>query len=305
MGPTGQRALGLAQQVVAPVGAHDGLGDAAGAALEQERHAVGEAEQLDRLVGGPAPAVGEADLHLERVAAVHLGRAGHRGDEVVVALDLLDALLGAARRGSAPARAPAPPSPAPCPRRRPSPAFFAGFMPAESRSSCAFSSPALALALDHVQEADQALLHQLVADRAQAVRGRAHELGLGDGLVQLLGHARGSRRGRAACTAFLPQGTLARISLAAWAETRLNAVCRKPRTSWLFDSRAMSMSAPSSTPCGMRLDLDRLLGQLGGGAREGQRLVARAGRRSCAGPRPPAACSGCVACGLARAVCST
>ena len=54
-------------------------------------------------------------------------------------------------------------------------------------------------------------------------------------------------------TAFLPQGTLARISPAAWAETRLKAVCRKPRTSWLFDSRAMSMSAPSSTPCGCGL----------------------------------------------------
>ena len=111
----GQRALGLAQQVVAPVGAHDGLGDAAGAALEQQRDAVGEAEELDRLVGGPAPAVGEADLHLERVAAVHLRRAGHGGDEVVVALDLLDALLGRRvgdrrRRGLRSARGLPPPS---------------------------------------------------------------------------------------------------------------------------------------------------------------------------------------------------
>ena len=129
--PHRQRALGLAQQVVAPVGAHDGLGDAAGAALEEQRHAVGEAEELDRLVGGPAAAVGEADLDLERVAAVHLGRAGHRGDEVVVALDLLDALLGRRvgdrlRRGRGAglrrlpcAAAPSPPSsPASWPPRR-------------------------------------------------------------------------------------------------------------------------------------------------------------------------------------------
>ena len=54
-------------------------------------------------------------------------------------------------------------------------------------------------------------------------------------------------------TAFLPQDTLARISPAAWAETRLKVVCRKPRTSWLFDSRAMSMRAPSSTPWGWGL----------------------------------------------------
>jgi hypothetical protein len=56
-----------------------------------------------------------------------------------------------------------------------------------------------------------------------------------------------STRGR---TGFLPQGTLARISPAAWADTRLKALWRKPRTSWLFDSRAKSMSAPSSTPWG-------------------------------------------------------
>ena len=54
-------------------------------------------------------------------------------------------------------------------------------------------------------------------------------------------------------TGFLPHGTLARISPDAAEETRLNAVCRKPRTSRLFDSRAASISAPSSTPCGCGL----------------------------------------------------
>ena len=54
-------------------------------------------------------------------------------------------------------------------------------------------------------------------------------------------------------TGFLPQGTLARMSAEAADETRLNAVCRKPRTSRLFDSRASSMSEPSSTPCGCGL----------------------------------------------------
>jgi hypothetical protein len=46
----GEGSAGLAQQVVAPVGAHDGVGDAAGTALEEQRDAVREAEQLDRLV---------------------------------------------------------------------------------------------------------------------------------------------------------------------------------------------------------------------------------------------------------------
>ena len=64
-------------------------------------------------------------------------------------------------------------------------------------------------------------------------------------------------RGR---TGFLPQDTLARMSPAADGETRLNAVCRKPRTSWLFDSRAMSISAPSSTPCGWGLISSASLG---------------------------------------------
>ena len=46
------------------------------------------------LSAGQRAAVGQPDLHLERVAAVDLGRAGDGGDEVVVPLDLLDALLG-------------------------------------------------------------------------------------------------------------------------------------------------------------------------------------------------------------------
>ena len=64
-------------------------------------------------------------------------------------------------------------------------------------------------------------------------------------------------RGR---TGFLPQGTLARMSAAAEGDTRLKAVCRKPRTSWLLDSRAMSISAPSSTPCGWGLISSASLG---------------------------------------------
>ena len=41
-----------------------------------------------------------------------------------------------------------------------------------------------------------------------------------------------------------------RISPATCAETRLKEVWRKPFTSWLFESPAMVMRAPSSTPCG-------------------------------------------------------
>ena len=57
-------------------------------------------------------------------------------------------------------------------------------------------------------------------------------------------------RGR---TVFFPHGTFERMSFADCDETRLNALCRKPRTSRLFDSCAISMSAPSSTPCGCGL----------------------------------------------------
>ncbi len=41
-----------------------------------------------------------------------------------------------------------------------------------------------------------------------------------------------------------------RISLATWEETRLKEVWRNPFTSWLLESPAIVMSAPSSTPCG-------------------------------------------------------
>ena len=44
-----------------------------------------------------------------------------------------------------------------------------------------------------------------------------------------------------------------RMAAATGGETRLKAVCRNPLTSWLFDSDAISMSAPSSTPCGCGL----------------------------------------------------
>ena len=54
-------------------------------------------------------------------------------------------------------------------------------------------------------------------------------------------------------TLFLPHGTWRRMSAAAEDETRLNADCRNPLTSRLFDSCAISMSAPSSTPCGCGL----------------------------------------------------
>ena len=52
---------------------------------------------------------------------------------------------------------------------------------------------------------------------------------------------------------FFPHGTRDRMSSAAELETRLKAVCRNPFTSRLLDSLAMSISAPSSTPCGWGL----------------------------------------------------
>src|SRR5262249_11766566 len=81
------------QHVVAPIGAYDGLGHATGAALKKKRHAVGEAVQLHRFVGGERSAVGQTDFHLKRIAAVDLGRTSHGGDEEFVTLDDLLALF--------------------------------------------------------------------------------------------------------------------------------------------------------------------------------------------------------------------
>ena len=110
-----------------------------------------------------------------------------------------------------------------------------------------------------------------------------------------------STRGR---TTFLPQGTLARISPAAWADTRLKVVCRKPRTSWLFDSPAASMRAPSSTPCGWGLISIASLGS--SSVARGKTSVSLPGRSV---PARWAAPTGrvyrIVACGFASAVCST
>ncbi len=98
-----QRALRLLQAVGLPVQLRHGAGDGAALLLVEQRHPVGEAQQARRLVGpegerllqrlfvrgglvdtavrvhrqrgaaGPSP--GQPDLHLERIAAVHGGRA--------------------------------------------------------------------------------------------------------------------------------------------------------------------------------------------------------------------------------------
>ena len=184
--PDRERPPGLREEVVAPVGLDDRLGHPAGPLLEEERHAVGEAEELDRLVGGPAAAVREPDLHLERVAAVDLWRARDGGDEVAVPLDLLHSFLGGNRT----------PRPPRVSLRR---SLSRLRLRSSTRCPCA-RNPLLRgrvevellvglrpLGLDDVEEGDEPAPHQLVADRRQAVGRRVHDPGPADRLVEPLG----------------------------------------------------------------------------------------------------------------------
>ena len=130
--------------------------------------------------------------------------------------------------------------------------FFAGFIAAESRSSCAFSSPlSPSLSITFRKLTSPFLINSSPIGLRQLVGGfmsfvSPMALCSSSAIARFAPSTRG-------LTGFLPPLTLARISPAADGDTRLNAVCRKPRTSWLFDSRAMSISAPSSTPCGCGL----------------------------------------------------
>ena len=236
------------------------LGDAAGAALEEQRHAVREAEELDRLVRGPAAAVGEADLDLERVAAVHLGRPRDRGDEVVVALDLLDAFLGRRvgdrllrrRRRVRRRLAPWPPSP---------PSSPASWPPRRGRAarSRRRSSPSLSITF---RKLTRPLLHQLVADGAQAVRGRAHELRGGDGLVQLLRHravlAEDARAAPASCPTAPWPGCRSRSD----DETRLKRGLQEAAHVVALRLARHQHQRAQLDAVRVRLDLERFLGQL-------------------------------------------
>ena len=76
-----ERTLGLLEAVAVPVDGKGRLGDRAGRLLVLQRHAVGETQQVDQLIGRQRAAVGHPDLDLERVAAVHGRRARDRGVE--------------------------------------------------------------------------------------------------------------------------------------------------------------------------------------------------------------------------------
>ena len=80
-----ERPLRLRQLVAAPVRVVDRLADRARLRLVLERHAVGEAHDLRRLVEREVAAVREPDLDDERVAAVDRRRA--RGRHVEVGLE--------------------------------------------------------------------------------------------------------------------------------------------------------------------------------------------------------------------------
>ena len=133
---------------------------------------------------------------------------------------------------------------------------------------------ALALALDHVQEADEPLAHEVVADRAQAVRGRVHEPGRGDRLVELLGHGpvrpEDARPHRLLAPGHLGQDLARGLGRDA-AEGRL----QEPAHVVALRLARREHEGAELDPVGVRLDLDRLLGQLVRGPGEDERLVAR------------------------------
>ncbi len=80
--PGRQGAPPLLHAVVAPIGSDGGPGDGARRLLVLQRHAVGEAPQIDQILGRKVPAVGEADLDEERIAAIDGRRTGRRRVEV-------------------------------------------------------------------------------------------------------------------------------------------------------------------------------------------------------------------------------
>jgi hypothetical protein len=126
------------------------------------------------------------------------------------------------------------------------------FIPAESRSSCVFSSPVSPSLSITLRKLTRPLRISSSPIGERQFTGGFMSFVAAIALCSSSAIARfcASTRGR---TGFLPHATFERISPAAAAETRLKVVWRKPRTSWLFDSPAASISAPSSTPWGCGL----------------------------------------------------
>ena len=150
-----------------------------------------------------------------------------------------------------------------------------------------------ALALDHVQEADEAALHQLVADRAQAVRRRAHQPRRGDRLVQLLGQ-RAVLAQRARPHGLLPPGKLGQdLGCRRRRDAAEGRLQEAAHVAALRLARHQHQRAELDA-VRVRLDLERLLRQLARGAREAQRLVARpvGARPLCGAHRPRVADGG-------------
>ena len=81
-GPTGSEPRGWREVVVAPAGLGDGLEAGAGRLLEEQRHAVGEADDAGGVVGGQFAAEGDGRLDLERPAAIDIRLAGAGGVEL-------------------------------------------------------------------------------------------------------------------------------------------------------------------------------------------------------------------------------
>ena len=77
----GQCAFCHGQAIAAPVDAQNRLGDRASRLLILQRHAIGEAQQIDQFVCRQVPAVGHADLDLKRVASINGRRARDRGEK--------------------------------------------------------------------------------------------------------------------------------------------------------------------------------------------------------------------------------
>jgi hypothetical protein len=164
--------------------------------------------------------------------------------------------------------------------------FLVGFMAAASRSSCAFSSPLSPSLSITLRKLTRPFFMSSSPMGLRQFVGGLMSLEAAMALCSSSAICRFSPRTRGR-TGFLPQGTLARMSAAAEgghaAEGRLQEAAHVVALGLArHEHQRAQLHAVR-----MGLDLERFLGQLGRGAREGQRLVAGPVRARCAGPRPP------------------
>ena len=164
-------------------------------------------------------------------------------------------------------------------------------MPAESRSSCVFSSPlSPSLSITFRKLTRPFLISSSPIGLRQFVGGlmslvAAIALCSSSAIVRLSPRTRGR-------TCFLPQGTFARMSLAACGRDAAEGRLQEAAHVVALRLARQEHQRAELDAVRVRLDLGRLLRQLGRRARERQRLVAGAVGARALRRRPRAACSG-------------